>query len=115
MRVTGVTPLARGFARFRVEPHLAAPTGGTLTWAEGRYPSARGDIAVAWRREGDRFALEIDVPAGAECDVVLPPGCTAVTLDGASADAASLARVAPGRHVVGGGVGLDAALPHPLL
>jgi hypothetical protein len=93
--VLGVTPLAPGFARFRVEPHLAG-----LTSAEGRYPSVRGDIDVAWRREGDRFALEIDVPAGAECDVVLPPGCTAATLDGLAADAASLGRLHAGSHTV---------------
>lgn len=68
--------------------------------AEGRYPTARGDIGVAWRREGDRFALEIDVPAGTECEAALPPACTAATLDGVTADAALLGRVAPGRHVV---------------
>jgi alpha-L-rhamnosidase len=96
----GVTPLAPGFARFRIEPHA-----GALTWAEGRYPSVRGDIAIAWRRDGGRFVLEIDVPSGTECEVVLPPGAAGATLDGVAADTAALGRLGAGRHVV------DAAVP----
>ncbi len=53
---------------------------------------------------GAAFVLEIGVPAGAECEVALSPGCTAATLDGVTADAAPLGRMAPGRHVVGAGL-----------
>ena len=91
--VLGVTPLAPGFARFRV-----APVVGGLTWADGRYPSVRGDISVAWRREGARFEMTIDVPAGAECEVGLPAGAARVVVDGVASDGA--VRLRAGSHAV---------------
>ncbi len=70
--VVGVRPLAPGYASFSVEPYTAG-----LAWAEGRYPSPRGDIGVAWRIAEGRFVLELDVPPGSEARVVLPRGVTA--------------------------------------
>ncbi|MCA9908929.1 MAG: hypothetical protein KC519_09815, partial [Anaerolineae bacterium] len=65
--ILGVTPLAPGFARFRVAPHPA-----DLAWARGVFPSPHGDIAVAWRVEDARFSLTLTVLPGTAAEVVLP-------------------------------------------
>ncbi len=81
--VLGVSPLADGFARFRV-----APQPVDLEWAEGVFPTVRGDVRVAWRREAAALALDVDVPAGAEAEVVSPAGYAP----------SGAARLAPGSH-----------------
>jgi alpha-L-rhamnosidase len=68
--VLGVAPLAPGFARFRVAPQLA-----DLAHARGVFPTVRGDIHVAWVREGDRVAVDLTVPEGTAAELVAPPGC----------------------------------------
>lgn len=88
--VLGVRPLEPGFARFRVEPHLAG-----LAWAEGVYPSVRGDIAVSWRRDGASFTLDIDVPPDAAAEIALPRGARDATPGGSAGD---LSRVGAGKH-----------------
>jgi hypothetical protein len=89
--VLGVRPLLPGFERFAVRPALAG-----LSWAKGRYPSVRGDIVVAWRLEDERFLLELDTPAGATADVLLPPGYADPLVNGSRVDA----RVRNGRLVI---------------
>jgi hypothetical protein len=94
--VLGVRPLAPGFARFRVAPHIEG-----LDWAEGVYPSVRGDIAIAWQRSAAALTLEIDVPPGTEAEVVLPSGTTATHVDGAPVAPASVIEgLGPGKHAV---------------
>lgn len=94
--VLGVRPLAPGFAKFAVAPSLAG-----LSWAEGCYPTVRGDIPVSWHRADDRFALEFEAPAGAEAEVLLPPGMRDV-----HAPAGAVGEAYPsGRIVVGFGPG----------
>ena len=53
--VLGLRPLADGWRRFVVEPHL-----GDLEWAEARVPAPDGDIVVAVR-DG---VLTVEVPPG---------------------------------------------------
>ncbi|QXE34192.1 family 78 glycoside hydrolase catalytic domain [Streptomyces sp. GMY02] len=48
------------------------PRPGGLTHASARYESARGTVAVRWRREGDRFDLDVQVPPGATAEVRVP-------------------------------------------
>ena len=57
--VLGVYPLTPGFERVRIHPRLA-----DLAFARGVFPSVRGDVAVAWKREPGRVLLDIDVPSG---------------------------------------------------
>ena len=77
--VLGVQPLEPGFARCRIEPR-----GGYLTWARGVFPSARGDIAVDWKRDGRRFQLDVTLPQDLECELVVPApnGLASVTDNG---------------------------------
>jgi len=65
--VLGVKPTAAGFATFEIVPH---PSG--LAWAEGVVPSPKGDIPVKWKRDGEKFNLEVAVPEGTEATVQLP-------------------------------------------
>lgn len=65
--VLGVAPLADGFAEISI-----APQPGDLAWAEGRFPTPRGDIQVAWRWQDPLFELVIDVPESSACQVLLP-------------------------------------------
>lgn len=95
--VLGIAPLTLGFRRFRVAPH---PAG--LAWAEGVFPSPRGDIAVAWRQAEGRFELTVTAPEDAEAEVVLPAspeptGWRRVEADGCSTPARPLT-LRPGMH-----------------
>lgn len=49
-----------------------APRAGTLDWAEGVFPHPRGEIRIAWKRDGDRLALSYQVPDGVA--VMVAPG-----------------------------------------
>ena len=68
-RVLGVTPRAPGFAEINVVPHVCG-----LAHASGKICTPRGPVAVAWRREGGRFHLEIHAPRDTPVRVVLPDG-----------------------------------------
>lgn len=49
-----------------------APCAATLTWARGRVPHPRGEVAVAWERRGDRLRVEVTAPPGVP--VAVTPG-----------------------------------------
>ena len=51
---------------------IAPTTPGHLEWARASYDSVRGRIESSWRREGDRFELDVRIPVGATAKVVLP-------------------------------------------
>ena len=70
-----------GFKRARIEPRI-----GNLTWAKGVFPSVRGDIAVEWKRKGKTFELEVALPDGLDCELVVPvlDGSKTVTHNGVS-------------------------------
>ena len=70
--VLGVFPLAPGGRRVRIAPQPA-----DLDWARGVFPTARGDVAVAWERAGDALQLEVEVPTGVEAEIggaIVPAG-----------------------------------------
>lgn len=69
-RLLGVTPVAPGYATFRVSP----PASG-LSWAAGTVPTPRGSVVVAWRRAGGSpyiSALDLSVPPNSKAWVTLP-------------------------------------------
>ncbi|HET6205051.1 MAG TPA: family 78 glycoside hydrolase catalytic domain [Planctomycetota bacterium] len=57
-----------GFRRFVVRPDPV----GDVAWAETAHISPYGRIACRWRREGRRFALDLEVPVGTAATVFLP-------------------------------------------
>jgi hypothetical protein len=52
--------------------YVVAPATCGLTWAEGRYPTPHGDIAVAWRVEDGCFKIALEAPV--EIDLLMPSG-----------------------------------------
>lgn len=69
--VLGVQPTGPGWSSFTIAPK--PPRG--LNWAQGRVPTPRGDVDVAWKRGRDgRLALVVKAPAGTSYDVQLPGG-----------------------------------------
>ena len=82
--VLGVTPVAPGFAEWRLEPHP-----GDLRWAQGRVPTPHGAIRVRWMQHRGRLAVHVAVPRGTRGTVVLPRGGTRT--------------VSAGRHLLTGG------------
>jgi alpha-L-rhamnosidase len=68
--IAGISPDpdAPGFRRFHVRPQ----PGGGITSASATHVSPHGEIRCAWERDGDRFALDLVVPAGTVATLRLP-------------------------------------------
>ncbi|MFE7404755.1 family 78 glycoside hydrolase catalytic domain [Isoptericola sp. NPDC057559] len=83
--VAGIAPAAPGYREIRVRPLVT----GHLTSASARLDSPYGPVRVAWRLDGGRFELDLDVPPGTVAHLDLP-------LDG------PVRTVGPGTHHVAG-------------
>jgi hypothetical protein len=59
--VAGIKPGSPGFRTVRIEPRL-----GTLGRLEARMPHPRGEIAVAYRRDGTGLEARVTLPPGLE-------------------------------------------------
>jgi Bacterial alpha-L-rhamnosidase C-terminal domain len=75
--VLGVQPVDPGYQTFTVAPHF-----GTLQWAEGAVPTPYGRIFVRWSKDGHRFSVTVEVPAGTTAVVSLPDGFHATVSGG---------------------------------
>ena len=67
-RVAGLEALEPGWKRFRVKP----VPGGGLTWAEAHTQTPFGKAACRWEIADGVFAVTVEVPEGASCEVTLP-------------------------------------------
>jgi alpha-L-rhamnosidase len=76
--VLGAQPLTPGWGRALIQPHP-----GTLTNVEGRIPTPRGELSMAWKRDKN-FTLTLALPAGMTARVELPAlvGSTEVRVGG---------------------------------
>jgi len=68
--VAGIRPLAPGYARVGIRPHL----DDRLTWAEGALDTVRGGVRSRWTLEGHEVVVEVGLPAGVAARVELPDG-----------------------------------------
>jgi alpha-L-rhamnosidase len=68
--VAGLAPAAPGYRRIRVAPR----PGGGLTHASAEHHSPYGRAAVAWRRDGGTFNLDLTVAPNTQAQVELPDG-----------------------------------------
>jgi alpha-L-rhamnosidase len=57
-----------GWQRFRIRPR----PGGSLTHARARVRVPYGPIESAWRIEGDRISVAVEVPPNTTAEVLLP-------------------------------------------
>jgi alpha-L-rhamnosidase len=85
----GVAGIGQRTAAYR-DIVVAPVPGGTLTWARARQVTVRGVIESSWRIDGGRLVVEVDLPPGRDCEVVLP----------GLASTGTRHVVAPGRHTL---------------
>ena len=61
-------PAGPGFKRIAIHPR----PGGGLSWAKATHDCIHGRIATHWQLEGERFTLDVTIPANTRATVVLP-------------------------------------------
>lgn len=66
----GIQPAKPGFKKIRIAPI----PGGTLTHVSCTYESIQGKIKVNWKREKEKFMLEVSLPEQVMTEIVLPDG-----------------------------------------
>ncbi len=81
-------PGTAGFGQLLLRPH----PGWSLEWARGTYRSIRGPISTTWRRSGDWFTFQVELPPNASASVHIPSGQAAEVRDNAGHPPASLGR-----------------------
>ena len=74
--LAGIDTDGAGFQRILIKP--MPPTPGSnpdakpIDWVKAEYRSARGKIVSAWKRDGDRFELNVTLPANTTATVFVP-------------------------------------------
>jgi alpha-L-rhamnosidase len=66
--VAGISPASPGFKKIKISP----TPGGGLSHARAIINSVHGRIESSWEFEGDRFTLDVEIPANSSALVVLP-------------------------------------------
>lgn len=66
-KLMGIEPLEPGFTVFSVKPRP-----GSLSNASQQLPTIRGNIRMAFRQEGGRFLMELEVPGNSTAQVHIP-------------------------------------------
>lgn len=69
-RIAGIEPLTAGYKSFRIKPML----GGGLTFASGKLGTPYGEIESSWKVANGSFTINVKVPVGTTCQLVLPDG-----------------------------------------
>jgi len=80
--IGGIRPASPGFKTILIDPVIR----DGLTWAKTSFDSIHGKIATAWKMQGKRLTLEVEVPANTTATVFVPARSIAdVTEGGTSA------------------------------
>ncbi|MEO6754730.1 MAG: alpha-L-rhamnosidase C-terminal domain-containing protein, partial [Opitutus sp.] len=81
--ILGARPLTPGWGRAMIRPHP-----GALATAEGKIPTPRGPVLIAWQNAGT-FRLTLTLPTGVAAQLDLPaaPNSRGVFVDGRSVPA----------------------------
>jgi hypothetical protein len=74
--LAGIQSGGEGFKQIIIAPQPV----GDVTWVKASYQSIRGKIVSDWKRDGEKFALKISIPANTTATVFVPakPGTRAV-------------------------------------
>lgn len=68
--LAGIDAIEPGFKKFRIAPEIP----GDLEWVKAEYNCIYGTIKVDWKRESDRFLMEVYVPVNTSAVIYLPDG-----------------------------------------
>jgi alpha-L-rhamnosidase len=108
--LAGIDTDGPGYKRIRICPHPPTPGSNpdqpTIDWVRASYQSLRGPIQSAWRRQGERFELEVSIPANTTGTVWLP----AASVDAVSESGKPLAKARAVRALRTGPEGLVLAI-----
>ena len=67
-RIAGIEATEGGYRSFRIQPL----TGGNLKWAKGSVNTAYGTVSSEWKIEDGMFTIQVQVPVGTTCTLVMP-------------------------------------------
>ncbi|HSU52552.1 MAG TPA: alpha-L-rhamnosidase C-terminal domain-containing protein, partial [Candidatus Dormibacteraeota bacterium] len=98
--LAGIDSDGPGYSRIVIRPMPPTTTTKTnqtsINWVRAHYDSIRGRIAVSWKKEGNRFELDVTIPANTTATVRVPTSdSTSITESGKAlknADGAKLIR-----------------------
>lgn len=97
--LAGIQSGGNGFKNIIINPQPV----GDVTWVKASYNSIRGKIVSDWRRDGEKFSLNITIPANTTATVFVPAtSAQVVTEDGKPATQSpgvSFLRMEKGRAV----------------
>ncbi len=71
--IGGIGSAAPGYRQIVIAPN----PDDRLTWARRTYMSEQGEIVCAWKKTGDRFEMNVQVPCNTEALILLPDGTKA--------------------------------------
>src|SRR5205823_6002440 len=75
-QLAGIDTDGAGFKRIVIRPMPPSPGSNPdhkpIDWVRAHYDSIHGRIASSWKREADRFTLEVTIPANTTATVYLP-------------------------------------------
>jgi alpha-L-rhamnosidase len=66
--LAGIRPAAPGFKEILIQPTVV----GDLTWVNAHFDSPYGRITSDWKIEGDRFTMNVTIPANTTATIVEP-------------------------------------------
>lgn len=66
-KILGIRPISPGFGSVLIKPETCG-----LSWAKGSVPTPQGEVDVSWRVEGDKFTLDVTIPAGTTARIAVP-------------------------------------------
>ena len=67
-KVLGISEIEPGYKKIKISP---MPISG-LEYAKGSYETPYGPVSVSWKREGDSFIIDVDIPVNTEAMIEFP-------------------------------------------
>ncbi len=84
--LAGIDQADPGFQNLVIRPMPQTPKSNpehaAIDWVRAEYDSVRGPVAVQWRREADRFLLDVEIPANTTATIHLPAKSAAAVTEG---------------------------------
>ena len=101
-QAAGIDTGGLAFQHIVIRPEIVRPAGG-FNWVNARYNSIRGEISSQWKLDGDKFFLNVKIPANCTADVYMPASTFSGVTEGGkaveSAEGVKFLRVENGRAV----------------
>jgi alpha-L-rhamnosidase len=70
-QAAGIDTAAPGFKQIRIMPVIVSPGTG-FDWVKASYDSIRGKVSSSWKRDGERFELNVTVPGNTTATIFVP-------------------------------------------